>query len=248
MDTGALDAEITRAKTTGSFNPDDRAGVQRMSALLQTMEARGKQKDIFDILRNNNLSDSSKVMQTLQASNNKVLKAYGKKGEGVSYNAFMTGTGPSSLSGYISEKGASFVDGIDDKALQEIKNQNVGAMGADLWVQAAARTNSQDAINVASKAVEEQIASGAFAGRDMGITADGFTTMNKTMAKAILDGYKQDYARTNPGLTPARIDAEARNTIAAVFDKQINAANNDVNIKSKVGQEVGEVFRINNGP
>lgn len=159
-------------------------GSQRMSALISAMEANGMERDIFSMIKSNNISGDSGVMQTLAASNNKVLKAYGKKGQGTDYNTFMTGTGAGSLQGYINEKGKDFINGLDDKALAEIASFNGGsAMSTDLLIEAAAKINSQDAIN--------QIDGLLFARRDFNGNISGEqlvqfndSTVNKLMGNA----------------------------------------------------------------
>lgn len=127
-------------------------GTQRMSALISAMEANGMERDIFSTIRLNNVSSNAGIMSTLAASKNKVLRAYGKKGQGIDYNTFMSGTGAGSLQSYVQEKGKDFIDGLDDKALAEIASYNVGgraggAMSTDLLVEAAAKINSQDAVD-----------------------------------------------------------------------------------------------------
>ena len=151
-DQNALRQEIS---TAGTWLAQE-GGSQRMSALLGALEANGMERDIFGVLRSHSTTLSGTgyegVMQTLTASKNKVLKAYGKRGQGVEYTNFMTGTGANSLQGYIREKGKDFIDGLDDKALAEIASHTVGgqtggAMSTDLLIEAAAKINSQDAID-----------------------------------------------------------------------------------------------------
>lgn len=113
-----------------------RDGAQsRMSALLQTMEANGMENDMRNVLATNNMSDMSRVMQSLTGSKNAVFSSYGKRasrGTGtfdadgneimnnVSFGDYMTGTGEQSMQGYINDKGKGVVDKLDDKALGTI--------------------------------------------------------------------------------------------------------------------------------
>lgn len=72
---------------------NEEGGEQRMMALLGQMESLGMEDDIFAMLENTNVSGKSRVMSALAGSNNKVLKAYGKSGAGVSFGDFMRGHG-----------------------------------------------------------------------------------------------------------------------------------------------------------
>ena len=109
------------------------------------------------------------AMRTLANSSNKVLKAYGKTGNGVSYNDFMNGgmyrdargnitnsavdangnaNTAVSMQRYASEKGGEFVNGLDDKALAEISRidnngQGVQIMNTGQLAQAAANLNDE---------------------------------------------------------------------------------------------------------
>lgn len=77
---------------TDGWLQQDPQGQTRLSALISAMEARGgMENNIFDLLRNNDTGGMSGVMDTLAGSKNKVLKAYGKSGRGVSYDQFMQG-------------------------------------------------------------------------------------------------------------------------------------------------------------
>lgn len=125
-------------------------GSQRMRALISEMESRGMESNIYSMLQQNNVSNDEAIMSSLAGSNNKVLKAYGKKGAGLSYNDFMDGTGgqnANSMQKYIQSKGKEFVNGLDDKALAEIAGHNNGAaMSDDLLVEAAAKLNDSDSL------------------------------------------------------------------------------------------------------
>ena len=131
------------------YDPNDRRSQQRMRALIGAMESNGMESQIFNMLRNNsNIGTDTVAKNALANSNNKVLKAYGKKSTlGQDFTSFMNGTGTNSMQGYINSKGASFVDGLDDKALAEIANYNNGAaMSDDLLVEAAAKLNDGDSL------------------------------------------------------------------------------------------------------
>lgn len=124
-------------------------GTQRMSALISAMERNGMERDIYGMLKANDVSKNAGVMQSLTGSNNKILRAYGKRGAGVGFKEFMDGTGSSTLKDYVGEKGTDFLDGLDDKSLGEIRansSSNNQIMSTDLLMQAAAKINSQDAV------------------------------------------------------------------------------------------------------
>ena len=145
-------------------------GAQRMSALLGAMESNGMENDMATMISRNDVGNMAGVMQTLASSKNKVFKAYGKRGAGVSYEDFMRGTmyrdadgnltrdamdaqgnanTSVSLRHYAEEKAGEFVDGLDDKALRQI-NTYSGAgneiMSTRQLVDAAARMNSEDSL------------------------------------------------------------------------------------------------------
>lgn len=125
-DRAALQAEASSASSWLG----DEDGEMRMSALLGAMQSNGMENDIYDMLRTNNVSNMSNVMQTLASSSNKVMKAYGKKGKGIDYNTFMTGNGANSFRSYVSEKGGDFVNGLDDKSMGEIAKQDAISVSA----------------------------------------------------------------------------------------------------------------------
>lgn len=139
----------TEASTAATwYNPNDRRSQQRMRALIGAMESKGMERQIFSMLESNPGVGADRVaMDALASSNNKVLKAYGKKGSGTSYRQFMSGGG---MQQYASDKGTDFLNGLDDKALSEINKYSSNSnqiMSNDLLVSAAAQINSQDAAN-----------------------------------------------------------------------------------------------------
>lgn len=139
-----LKAEANQAATLRG--KDD--GSERVSALISAMESRGLENDVVEkILKNDStIHDDAGVMATLAGSNNKVLKAFGKKGK-TTFNDFMNGTGTDSMQGYIKSKGKEFLDGLDDKAIAQIRAYNNGAaMSTDLLVEAMAGTKNADSI------------------------------------------------------------------------------------------------------
>lgn len=129
-------------------------GEQRMSALIGAMESRGMESGVYSMLRQNNVSGMAGVMNSLASSNNKVLKAYGKRGGDTDFSSFMTGTGSNSLRGYAESKGSDFVSGLDDKSLAEIRKADEASMAAgnghvmetSQLVQAAAQLNDADSL------------------------------------------------------------------------------------------------------
>ena len=168
-----------------SWYDGSRASTQRMKALLGAMEANGMQNDMYGMLRNTNVGNNASVMQALANSKDKVLKAYGKKGGGMSYSDFMSnaiyykdtngdittdatkaapGTGPASMMAqYINEKGSDFIDGLDDKSLGAILKDSKGdAISTGLLMEAAARINSQDAVEQIDKILEKRASAPGF--------------------------------------------------------------------------------------
>ena len=183
-------------------------GTQRMQALLSTMESRGMENNIAEMLENGGdaIGKNAAVMQTLAGSKNRVFKAYGKAGAGMSYHNFMSGgkeqyldangnvtTEATDASGnanrrayvdvdtgkitdsamsasgkqnstartrsivdYARDKGTDFIEGLDDKALNQIMKYQTGQAGApmvqimdgDMVAAAQSRINAQDAVNI----------------------------------------------------------------------------------------------------
>lgn len=172
------------ARSTGQW-VNRPGGQQRMSALIGAMEVNGMERDIFELLGNHNVSGMSGVMTTLAGSKNKVLRAYGKKGfdsvrgVGVGFRDFMTGTGPQSLRSYIGDKTASFLDGIDDKALAEIGRQDPSVISTDLLMSAATSLSSQDAINEVNTMLSHR--------NDIRITGNQLAGINKSTYDTIVE-------------------------------------------------------------
>ena len=148
---GGLDraALIAEANSAGNWI-GEAGGSERMSELIKTMESRGMENEIFGLLRRVDVSTNSGVMQTLANSNNKILKAYGKTGNGVGYNDFMAGTTSVSMQRYAEQKGGEFVDGLDDKTLAEINRADrangTSIMSTGQLTQAAANLNDEASI------------------------------------------------------------------------------------------------------
>lgn len=120
---------------------------QKMRALVGAMGANGMENDIFNMLRSTDVSGSSGVMSELANSTNKVMKAYGKKGAGMSYSDFMSNGG---MQSYVEDKGTEFLNGLDDKALHEINTYSSSGneiMNNELLVKGLSTINSQDAVN-----------------------------------------------------------------------------------------------------
>ncbi len=146
--TGASKDELRNTAQSASTWLSQPGGAQRMSALIEAMQNNGMETDIYGMLRQNDVSSMSSVMQTLATSSNKVLKAYGKAGGGRSYTDFMQNGG---LQAYAKNKGQDFVNGLDDKSLTEIASQQQQSvtgniMGTEQLVQAAAQLNDEDSL------------------------------------------------------------------------------------------------------
>ncbi|MDO5451877.1 MAG: hypothetical protein Q4F56_02200 [Candidatus Saccharibacteria bacterium] len=155
-------------------------GQQRMSALIGAMQKNGLEGDIYKMLESNDVRGMSGVMQTLAASDNKVLKAYGKRGSGQSYTDFMRGDG---LRAYAKEKGGDFISGLDDKALAEIA-RNDGESGRQTMstsqlVQAAAQLNDEGSMEAINKMLK---------GRgDISMNGDQLSGLNYSTVKSLID-------------------------------------------------------------
>ncbi len=163
-DRGRLTQE---ARTAGTWM-NQAGGAQRMSALLQALEANGLENEMFSMLDKNDVSKmrgAATVMQTLSSSKNKVAKAYGKKaidtetGRTVSYREFMTGTGSQSMRAYMDGKGASFADGLDDKALFQIRNMGTSMRTGEL-IDFASKLTDNDSIKEVNEMISSKIANG----------------------------------------------------------------------------------------
>ncbi len=165
--------KIAKNSQTFDFNSDDLGAQQRVRALIRTMNSKGMENDVFDILdRNESIGEMTSVMEELANSKNKVMRAYGKGGEGVGYSDFMNGrkyrdkngditdqafdvtTGRAntsvSMKHYVDEKGLSFLVDLDDKALAQINTHSSNEnqiMSNEMIVEGLARINSQDAVN-----------------------------------------------------------------------------------------------------
>lgn len=173
--------DAVKAGGTSWYTGDDES-TQKMRALIGAMESSGMQRDIYQMLSQldgtggkQNIGDNTRVMQDLAKSSDKVMKAYGKKGAGMSYDDFMdkqvyrdsTGAlttdatkavgGPvasSMMQQYVTEKGTDFLEGLDDKALSEIGRHSTATnkiMSTGLLTSAAAKINSQDAVSEIDK-------------------------------------------------------------------------------------------------
>lgn len=203
-------------------------GQQRMSALIGAMESRGMEDKVYGMLQQNDVGKMSGVMQTLANSNNKVLKAYGKTGGGVSYNDFMAGTmyrdgngnitnqaidangranTSVSMQRYAEQKGGEFVNGLDDKALAEISRVDNGGMGPQIMstgqlTQAAANLNDEASMNSINAMLGSR--------QDIGnaISADQLTKFNVSTLNDLEARAHNDVALKNAIL-------QASNTIAS---------------------------------
>ena len=193
-----LRAEAANAGTwlTRDSNGQITAGAQsRMSALLQTMEQNGMERDMASILAQNNVSGASRVMQTLAGSSNAVFSAYGKRGNRngneVSFEEFMTGTGNAAntdqtMQSYLSDKGGEAISKLDDKALATISQyqtqlDNSGnatqIMSTDQLVAAAAQLKGEDSLQHVNKMLQERT--------DIKMTGDQLANMKATTIQTL---------------------------------------------------------------
>ena len=181
-------------------------GTQRMTALIQAMESQGMQSNIYDMLRRNNVSNNAGIMQSLSNSSDKILKAYGKKGAGVDYSAFMSGTGAGSLHGYAQEKGADFLNGLDDKSLAEILRTGGGALSDAQLMQAAASMTGQDAVDQVDGLIRQRISQRNARGESAGFqfSADQLSRFNSSTMSLLAQ-----HARTDSDLQNAIVAASS---------------------------------------
>ena len=146
-------------------------GALRMHALLEAMEKNGMEKEMAKLLKNDTTgafgqAKNAAALSALTQSKNKVFKAYGKKGGQLdahgnaiykSYKDFMSNGG---MKAYARDKGTDLLDGMDDKALAEIRsfsNDSNQILSDDVLFQAAARINSQDATDEIDQMVLDRI-------------------------------------------------------------------------------------------
>ena len=194
-------------------------GQQRMSALIGAMEANGMQKDIYEMLRRNpSVGNKTSVMQALAGSKDKVLRAYGKKGLNMSYDEFMTN---GAMKQYVSEKGSEFLDGLDDKALSQVRaysTKDNEIMSTGLLAQASATIRSQDAINEVNEMLKNR--------DDVSITGEQLANINYSTYSALLEngenGYNaiqrayNDVLKNNPQLL-SKMDVDVANDLKRYF-------------------------------
>lgn len=231
-----------RAMAAGglSWYTGDNDSTQRMRALIGAMEANGMQKDIYRMLGHldgqdgrANIGENTRVMQTLaNGSKDKVLKAYGKKGGGMSYNDFMTrevrdGDGrvvaSSAMQQYVREKGSDFLDGVDDKALSEIRRASSGSneiMSTALLTEAAAKINSQDAVDEIDKMLDTR--------SDVSFSGQQLASFNESTVEHLAD-------RAVAG------DASVREAMVKASD---NVANDSTLMNKLSGQKMQHINRV----
>lgn len=201
------DTLMNRVQSTGAVSGSD---TQMMQALISTMESRGMEKNIAEMLKDGGsaIGSNSDVMQTLAGSKNRVFKAYGKGGAGLSYQEFMSGTNSSGqklyrdkngaittvangndevgMAKYARDKGADFINDLDDKALRQIANyqsSNNQIMSGDMIAQAQARINSQDAVDVLDGMMKAELD----AGRSVNFSAAQFANLNDSTRQMLFD-------------------------------------------------------------
>ena len=210
---------LKEARNAGNWRRelgDDDADA-KMRALVMAMESNGLEGDIFEMLKQNDVGNRASVMQHLAQSKNKVLRAYGKTGGGMSYNSFMEGGG---MQSYIDKKGLDFLDGLDDKALAQINsysNANRQLMNTDMLVEAAARMKSEDA--------RTEINSMLAGRKNIDVSASQLANFGDSTMKAL------------------NLEERAKNDSDATFNNFKNAATNisgNVDLRSKIGGRVQE--------
>ena len=245
------EAKEFSTKFAGATTPEARAQVlagsntQKMQALLSTMESRGMEGAMADMLEAGGdvIGNNAAVMQTLTGSKNRVFKAYGKagageNGEGLSYREFMSGgaqlymdangnvtkkatdangnanftayvdadTGEytmsnisasgkanslansKSITSYARDKGADFINDLDDKALSQIakyesQNPQLHIMDNATLAQAASRINSQDAVDQIDNMISRRIDNG----EKVEFTSQQFAGLNASTRNQLLN-------------------------------------------------------------
>lgn len=168
-------------------------GSQRVSALINAMESRGMENDITEeiLKKDANIHKDTSVMATLAGSNNKVLKAFGKKGS-TDFASFMSGTGTGSMQGYIENKGKEFIDGIDDKALSIISSNNPQAMNTSMLAEAAASVKNAESL----KSINDMLASR----NDVEISASQLASFDETTIATIQPKNIQAILKASDGI------------------------------------------------
>lgn len=188
---GASRDELRTVSQSASTWLSQPGGSQRMSALIESMEKNGMEADIYSMLENNNVGSMAGVMQTLAASNNKILKAYGKRGANQSYNDFMQNGG---LQAYAKNKRQDFVNGLDDKSLTEIARQQQQSttgnlMSTEQLMQAAAQLNDEDSLNAINGMLGTR--------SDITISAEQATQLKSSTRQALLGNSRDRTALVN---------------------------------------------------
>ena len=245
MDDNHFDAEITMLKNNGTswYRPGERKSEQRMAAIIRAMESRGKEADVFDVLRNNNVSDSTTVMQALAESRNYLMQAYGKKGKNVSFSDFETG---GILQRYIEDNG---LGSADKDSLEEINSHAAtttisGAtsdtVAADMLMKAA--NNAQiPKVREQMNGLLDQVITRMGSINDLAqlkLSPEDFALMHDDTAKKI-----KETVMTRFGLG----ETYAKSELRRVFGMQIREARSNERITSRVSRgtdSVGEIFGI----
>lgn len=253
-------AQVASVNSSDSwYKTGDRVAEQRMAALLQTMENRGMESQVFDVLRNNNVSGSSTVMQTLAGSRNYMMQAYGKKGVGKDFTTFET---DGTLQKYTQDND---IKNADKDSLAEINAHasQTTTMDPKTKVPVVSDTVSQDmvmdaAVNTQTPKVRAQmndmIASKLTNSDNLSadltkynLKGDSFRTMNGDTAQAMLRGVT-DNLMTKGGYTNrASAEVAAKWLLNKTFTNQINQARTNDQINSKISHgpgTVGDIFGI----
>lgn len=201
----------------------EKGGYQRAAMLMEAMVNKGMQTDVYKMLENNNFSGSSSVMNSLAGSSDKILKAYGKKaaGNGTSFTSFMNGTGKGAggetitLKKYAGEKGASFLSGLDDKALELIKGYSTGSnqiMSTNQLLGAAKSMDSDDALVWINKMLKGR--------NDISFSAADYFDYDESIRETIRQKYRYH-------------DASVMQSVQAA----VEAIDNDPSLASKMGKD-----------
>lgn len=209
-------------------------GAQRMAALMGAMINNGMENQVFGMLRedkNGEIARNASVMQMLAGVKEKGLKAYGKMGNGVSYESFMkdvvdvldddgkpTGRKATLMQQYIDKKGNEFYNDLSDKTLRQI--QWAGGMTNGQLLTAASRLQSQDAINVVDEILVERAKQAAETGTPLKFTGEQLASfspstvaeLNKSAVgqQAIVEA-SQDLLRNTK--LQSKVDTESRQII-----------------------------------
>ncbi len=222
---------------------NDPDGNQRMSALISAMEANGMEDEIYNMLRNNDVSERASVMQALAGSKNYLLQAYGKKGESKDFTTFETG---GELQEYIEKNG---LGNADKDSLEEINSRAPTTTISGVISDTVAVDMLMKAANNAQiPKVREQMNGLLYKviGRmgsindlaQLKLSPEDFALMHDDTAKKIKEAVMAKFGLAEP---------DAKLQLQGVFGTQIGEARSNERITSRVSRgtdSVGEIFGI----